>query len=284
LRAADPEFVRPETLDEALEELAEPGAMPLGGGTSVVMLLKNGLIEPSKLVFIGKLGELAQVGESPPGGLRLGGTVTLRELAESGTVRSTAPAVVEAASRVGNPRVRAVATLGGALAHGDPRQDLPPVLLALGATVTLTSRTGSRTVPLDGIFQGFMETDIREGEIVTHVDVPPDPNRRCIYHRFTPASDHDYPTVGVAASMSVASDGTVLAARLALGGVADRPILVSEADEVLGGRRPSDSDLKDLADIVRAAVDPIADERGSESYKRAMAATWTYRTVKSCLG
>src|SRR5262245_33739270 len=106
--------------------------MALAGGTSLAMLLKHRLVEPERLVYLGGLTGLSAIDDGPDG-LRLGAMATLRDLVTSEVVSSVAPVIARAADDVGNPRVRAVATVGGALAHADPRQDLPPVMLALDA-------------------------------------------------------------------------------------------------------------------------------------------------------
>lgn len=281
--APDPIFVRPATVEEALRELAQPGAMALGGGTSVAMLLKHRLIEPTTLVYLGGLDRLSGVIEGDGGELRLGATATLRSLIASPEVVKTAPALADAARHVGNARVRAVATIGGALVHADPRQDLPPVLLALGASVQLASAGGARTVPLSEFFRGFMETAAAEDELLTEAIIPPGRNRRTTYARYTPTSQDDYPTVGVAVSLEFDDDGTVGSASVALGGVADRPILVPEAHQLLAGRRPSERDLASLAEAAEAAASPTDDQRGSAAYKKAMAAVWTRRAASACL-
>jgi carbon-monoxide dehydrogenase medium subunit len=249
------------------------------------MFLKNGMIQPEKLVFVGGLGALSGVTRGSAGDLRLGATTTLRDLAASPLVGEAAPALATAASQVGNPRVRAVATVGGALAHADPRQDLPPVLLALDARATLAGRGSERNVPLAEFFRGFMETVVAEDELITEVVIPPPgQHRHSVYARFTPASEDDYPTVGVAVSLELAPDGAVQTARVALGGVADTPVLVPEADGLLAGRRPGDDDVRAVAEAAEAASRPTSDRRGSSRYKKAMAAVWTRRAVAACLG
>lgn len=264
--------------------LAAPGAMALAGGTSLVMLLKHGLIDPEKLVYLGGLTSLAGIAKGPAGELRIGALTTIRDVASSAFIKAAAPALASAAGSVGNPRVRSVATVGGALAHADPRQDLPPVLLALGASVTLEGPGGQRRVPLSEFFRGFMETVIGEDELLTEVVVPPGHDRRSAYARFTPASEDDYPTVGVAVSLVFDRDGAIRDTKLALAGVAEVPLLVAEAAQLLRGQYPSEDLLSSVAEAAEAAVRPTEDGRGSPAYKKAMAAVWTYRVLRACLG
>ena len=276
-----PEFVAPGTVDEAVEALDGDDAMALSGGTSVGLLIGQGLIQPSKLVWLAKIPELKAV-TSDGERMVIGAAVTLRELARDPTVRSTLPALAQAASVVGNPRVRAVATLGGAIAHGDPRQDVPPVLLAHAAVLTVAGREGRRQVPLDGFFTGFMETGLGRGEIVTEIAVPLVAGRRGAYARFTPASAADYPVVAVAATVTRDGEGTITHASVALGGVGATAVLVPEARSLAGGRATA-SEIQAVAATAAAVSTPVDDRLGSAAYKQAMVAVWTRRTLEACL-
>ncbi|HZC42109.1 MAG TPA: FAD binding domain-containing protein [Streptosporangiaceae bacterium] len=283
MTAADLSFRAPATLAEALAALAgDEEAIALGGGTSVALLLKHGLIEPRRLVWLGRVGGLGDLQARPDGSLAIGATVTLRELAGSAAVRRLAPALAEAAGQVGNPRVRAVATVGGALAHADPRQDLPPALLALAATARIAGPAGERELPLAGFYTGFMETVLAPGELVTQVIVPSGPGRRSAYLRFTPASEGDFPVIGAAASIMRGADGLVTGAALALAGAGPVPLLIPAARE-LAGHVPAAADIEAVAAAAAAAARPVSDQRGSARYKQAMAAEWTRRALRACL-
>ncbi|MBO0771020.1 MAG: FAD binding domain-containing protein, partial [Actinobacteria bacterium] len=274
MTAADLSFRSPVTLAEALAELAgDEDAMALGGGTSVALLLKHGLIEPRRLVWLGRVRGLGEIQAGQDGSLAIGATVTLRELAASAAVRRLAPALAAAAGQVGNPRVRAVATVGGALAHADPRQDLPPALLALAATARIAGPAGEREVPLAGFYTGFMETVLAPGELVTQVVVPAGPGRRSVYLRFTPASEGDFPVIGAAAAVARGADGLVTGAALALAGAGPVPLLIPAAGE-LAGRVPAAADIEPVAAAAAAAATAVSDQRGSARYKQAMAAEW----------
>lgn len=281
---ADPDFAAPATVADAVALLAEEpdDTIVVGGGTSVALLLKNGLIEPGRIVWLGRVPELRRLSVDPEGTLAIGATVTLRELAASDAVRERASALSRAAGQVGNPRVRAVATVGGALVHGDPRQDLPPVLLALEARVRIVGPTGGREVPVAEFHTGFLETVLAAGEIVTDVVVPAVAGRRTVYARFTPASEDDYPTVGVAATVVRAGDGTVRRAVVALGGVGPTPLLVGGAT-ALSGTVPGPADIEAVAAAAEATAQPVDDQRGSARYKKAMAREWTRRALSACL-
>jgi carbon-monoxide dehydrogenase medium subunit len=272
-----PDFHAPATVAEALRELEDRGAIAVGGGTQVGLLARHGLIRPSRLVWLGRLDELRGAVVEPDGSLVIGAGTTLAAIAAATTVRTSHPMLADAAARVGNPRVRAVATLGGHLVHADPRQDLPPVLLALGAVVRLRSSRAEREVPLRDFFLGPFETVVGEGELLTQVRVPPAARgRRSRYVRFTPASENDYPTVGVAACLEL-DGGDVRRAVVGLGGVGSRPLLLDLGE--LAGRPARPDAFEAAGEAAAAACDPSSDPRGSAAYKRAMARLWTARTL-----
>lgn len=280
---ADMVFAVPATVEEALGELAGgEDVIAMGGGTALGLLLKNDLIEPRKIVWLARIPALRQLDAGPGGELSVGAAVTLRELAGSAVVRERFPALAYAAGRVGNPRVRAVATAGGALAHSDSRQDVPPVLYALQARVRVTGPRGSREVPVAGFHKGFMETVLAPDELITQVVIPDVAGRRAAYARFTPGSRDDYPTVNAAASIVRDADGRVASAVLALGGVSSTPLLVSAAAG-LAGTVPDPSAVQAVAEAAEAAADPVDDQRGSARYKKAMAREWAARVLRACL-
>jgi aerobic carbon-monoxide dehydrogenase medium subunit len=283
LPPADLAFRVPGTLGEALAELTgEEDVIAMGGGTSVGLLLKNDLIQPRKIVWLARISELRQLGAGPGGELTLGATVSLRELAGSAAVRRQFPALAYAAGRVGNPRVRAVATVGGALAHSDARQDLPPILYALQARVLIQGPEGTREVPVAEFHTGFMETVLAPDELVTGVVIPPVPGRRAAYARFNPGSRDDYPTVSAAASVVRDGDGRVTSAVLALGGVGGTPLLVPAASGLVGAAA-GPTEVAEVAAAAETTAEPYDDQRGSARYKKAMAREWAARVLRACL-
>jgi carbon-monoxide dehydrogenase medium subunit len=258
-------FVAPTSVASVLDELADPDAVLVGGGTSLALLARAGLIEPSRYVSVGGVAELhgiEEVGDT----FEIGTATTLRELARDERVH----ALAYAASKVGNPRVRAVATLGGALCHGDPRQDLPPVLLAVGAMLRVASLRGVREIEIADFYTGFMENLLESDELVTAVVVPISVGLRSSYLRFTPNSADDYPTVAAAVAVATDDEGVVHSARLALGGVDATAVLAREAAEVLIGGALDHDRISVASHLAAEHCEPTTDNRGSEAYKRAM--------------
>jgi carbon-monoxide dehydrogenase medium subunit len=269
---------------EAIGEMTEDeDAILMGGGTSVGVLLKNDLIAPRKIVWLTKIPALRRLTVDAEGSVIVGATVTLRELAGSEVIRRRFPALAYAASRVGNPRVRAVATAGGALVHSDARQDVPPVLYALGATVRVQGPGGAREIPVAQFHTGFMQTVLAEDELVTEIVIPGGTHTpRAAYGRFTPGSHDDYPTVNAAASVVRDGDGRIARVALALGGVGSTPLLIPEA-AALAGTVPGPAEVEAVAAAAEAAASPFDDQRGSARYKKAMAREWAGRVLRACL-
>ncbi len=275
------EYVAPERLDDALERLAlaDEGTILLGGGTATVLLMKQDLIAPEVVIDLGRIQELSGIDVHPDRGLRLGATCRLAELEDSAVVRAAYPVVARTAHGVGNVRVRNVATLGGNLVHADPAQDLPPVLMVLSATVTVASRRGTRRLPLDTFYVGFMETAIGRDEVLTEVELPPPPpGLRATYIKFTPRSQDDYGTVNVACAL-VLRDGVCRSAALVLGGVGATPLRIRSAEGCLIGHPLTDTRIAEASRLAAEEIDPWDDLRGSAAYKRAMARVWTARAL-----
>ena len=275
------EYVAPERLDDALERLgrADGETILLGGGTATVLLMKQDLIAPDVVIDLGRVPELGGIDVRSDGRLRLGATCRLAELEESPAVRAAYPVVARTAHGVGNVRVRNVATLGGNLVHADPAQDLPPVLMALGATATVASRKDARRLPLDGFYLGYLETAIRRDEVLTEVELPPPPaGLRATYIKFTPRSQDDYGTVNIACAL-VMEDSLCRTAALVLGGVGATPLRIRLAETHLSGHLLTDARIAEAARLAAEEIEPWDDLRGSAAYKRAMARVWTARAL-----
>ena len=276
------DYVEPETLDEALELLARDpeDTLVMAGGTSLVILMKQDLVRPSRVVGLRRLAQLRAI-HAGGDGLRLGALATHEAIARSGAVREHAPALAATFAAVATVRIREQATIGGSLAHADPAQDPPVTLLALDASAIAMSKGRARTIPLEALFVDVFETSLEPGELLMRVEVPPLPaGARATYKKFLPTTLDDYATVSVAAVVATASDGTCTHARIALGGAGPVPFRAHDAERALVGRRVDPVAIREAAGLAAAAADPIDDLRGSAEYKRAMAAVWTERALR----
>jgi carbon-monoxide dehydrogenase medium subunit len=275
-------YDRPDTVVDALGRLAAHGdAQLLAGGTALSLLRKQGFLEPGPIVDLGGIPGLDAIRAEDDGSLAIGAMATLRSIETSSLVRRLVPVIADVVALVATIRIRNQATLGGNLAHADPAQDPPPILLALDAEAEVASHAGDRRVPLERFFVDVFETVLGPGDILTAVRIPPiAPSSRVGYEKFLPRTVDDYATVSVAARLDVDEAGIVTDARIALGSVAAVPLRVAEAEASLRGRSLHALPTALAAEAVTAAVDPVDDVRGSADYKRAMAGVWTRRLLE----
>ena len=276
------DYVEPETLDEVLQiAAADPeDTLVMAGGTSLVILMKQDLVRPARVLGLRRIARLREISASD-GGLKLGALATHGALARSPAVRAHAAALASTFAAVATVRIREQATLGGNLAHADPAQDPPVTLLALDSVAIARSRFGERRIPLDALFVDLFETSLEPGEILLRVELPRLPaGARVTYRKFLPATLDDYATVSVAAAIATDASGACTHARIALGGVATVPLRAREAERSLTGRRLNDAAIREAAALAAAATDPLDDLRGSAEYKRAMASVWTERALR----
>ena len=278
------ELLQPHSLAEAVELLQKHGddSRAIGGGTTLVILMKQRALHYPFLVDLQTIPGLSHITQDS-NGIRIGALATHRMIELSPLVRRAFPALAEAFSHIGNVRVRQTASVGGNLAHADYRLDPPPPLLALGASVSAFGPKGPRVIPLNDFFRGMYETALEPGEILTEIKIPQMPaNSRAVYLRYSTLSANDWPCVGVAAFMQK-EGGRCQQLRLALGGVAATPLLISGLefahDQVL------DAGVIDkLLTTVEEQISPSSDMRGSEWYKRKMARLFARKAIEQLNG
>ncbi|MBO0765428.1 MAG: FAD binding domain-containing protein, partial [Hyphomicrobiaceae bacterium] len=222
-------YEAPSSLDQAVALLAaETGeARVLAGGTDLLVQLRTDLIEPVLVVDIKRIPETRRVTEEG-GGFRIGAAVTGAELKEHPRLRTVWPGVVEAANLIGSTQIQGRATLGGNLCNGSPAADSVPALIAAGAIAMIAGPNGRRELPVDEVMQGPRQLALAKGEIVASFLLPPQPARTAdAYLRFIPRTEMDIAVVGAGVCLTLDAGGTCTAARVALGAVAPRPLLVS---------------------------------------------------------
>jgi carbon-monoxide dehydrogenase medium subunit len=244
-------------------------------------MLKQRLVMPECLISVQKLAGLSQI-RATNGALQLGALTTHRAVEGSPLVRSRMPALAETYAHVATIRIRNVATVGGALAHADPNQDPPVMLLALDAQVRLTSTAGSRQVAIGDFFTDYYETVRQTDELLTEVVVPlPKPHSGSVYLKFLPRTADDYATVGVAATLTVdPATGACQDCRIAMGCVASTPVRAPEAEALVRGQPLTPELARAAGSLAQQVTDPISDGRGSAEYKRAMAAVFVRRALE----
>ena len=279
------ELEEPVTLGEALSLLdpEDPSVRAIAGGTALMLMMKSGLYRPRRLVSLRRVAPaLDGIRALPDGGVEIGATARLADLQRSAIVSAAAPVIGETLLTHSNVRVRNVATIGGNLAHADPHMDLPPVLIALGATVRLAGPGGERTLAVEELFAGYLETVLANDELIAAVTVPPQAGRRTAYAKVTARSADDWPALGLAVSVQ-AEDGVVRDARVAIGAATETARRLPQAETLLAGR-PADAALLREAGRAAAAEAPVvADHHGSASYKRVLIEVHLGRVLRRAL-
>jgi carbon-monoxide dehydrogenase medium subunit len=250
----------------------------VAGGTALVLLMRQGLVQPTALLRLDTVSGLADVRDGPED-LRFGALVPLRMVAQSPLVRSKLPLLAGAAGLVGNVRVRNAATLGGNLCEADYASDLPAVLLALDARVRAQSPRGERELPVGELITDFFETTLAPDEVLSEVIVPCSATARGSYLKFVTRSSEDRPCVGAAALLAVSPDGRIETLRVAVGAVAGRPVRLAEVELGARDQAPTDELFRAIGGEYAGAVDPVSDARGSSPYRKQMIAVFVRRAL-----
>lgn len=281
----DFEYHAPTSLDQVFDLLDKYGddSRVMAGGTALVIQMKQRLSQPGHVIGMRRVGSLNTI-ESTPEGLRIGALCTQRQIENSELVGKEVPLVADTFRKVATPRIRNMATIGGGLVNGDPNQDPPPSLIALGASAVMTSKSGDRVVLLEEFFIDYYETDVQPGEILTNVMVPHAPaGSGSVYLKFLPRTADDYGTVNVAAVVSKEQDGMCKDVRIVLGAAGVTPIRAKDAEDALRGKPLTDENVRAAAVLVKDAVDPLEDFRGSADYKTDMAEVFARRAVEQAM-
>lgn len=275
------EYHAPTSLDEAIGLLGQYGddAKVLAGGQSLIPAMKLRLAQPGHLIDISRMPDLAGLTNSFDG-LRIGALTRETALETSADVRERYAMLHDAAGVIADPLVRNLATVGGNIAHADPANDHPAVMLAYRAVVEAQGPNGSRTIPIDDFFLGAFETALAPDEILTAIRIPAPPAQSGgAYVKFE-RKVGDYAIAAAAVQLALNADGTIASAGLALTNAGYTPIRSSRAEEALVGQAASDEAFKRAADLAAEDADPTADLRGDADYKRAMARTMTLRALR----
>jgi aerobic carbon-monoxide dehydrogenase medium subunit len=279
------EMVEPGSVKEAIALIDpdDPDVRVIAGGTALMLLMKAGVFQPRRLVSMGKFSEsLSGIAAAPSGELRIGAMTPLSAVEHSPQVLRHAPVIGRTMRRLSNVRVRNVATVGGALAHADPHMDLPPVLIALGASVSVVGTRGERTILVEDLLTGYYETALARNELIVDVRVPAQAAARAAYCKVTTGSADDWPALGVAVALAV-EDSTVKSARLVVSAATPKATRLVAAEEALVGSTADDAVLKAVADAAAGEVDILADVRGSASYKRELLRVYVVRAIRAVM-
>jgi carbon-monoxide dehydrogenase medium subunit len=278
------EYHAPSSIGEATALLARLGddAKVLSGGQSLIPLMKLRLASPRHLVDINGIPGLAYVREAD-GFLRIGAMTRESELEESEIVRTRYPLLHDTCKVIADPLVRNLATIGGNLAHGDPANDHPATMLALGAEVVATGRAGERRIPIASFFTGPFATALAPDEILVEIRIPAPATRSGGAYLKLERKVGDFATAAVAAHVVLGAGGTCEQVGIGLTNVGLTPIKAERAEAVLRGKRPDEATIKAAAQAAADASQPAEDLRGSVEYKRDVVRVLTARALRRAL-
>jgi aerobic carbon-monoxide dehydrogenase medium subunit len=274
------EYHAPESVDEALQLLAEHGdeAKVLAGGQSLVPLLAMRLARPAHVVDINGVGELGAIDDRGDH-VALGATVRERAAERSAVVRDRIPVLAEALPLIGHVAIRNRGTIGGSLAHADASAELPAVAVVTEAQMIARSVRGERVIAADDFFRGHFTSALADDECLVEVRVPTGP-RRAGWACAEVARRHgDFALVGAAAMIALDGGGAVGESRIGLFGVADRPVRAGKAEAMLRGAPPSQDAVSAAAEEATRDLDPASDVHGSGEFRRRLAAVVVRRAL-----
>jgi carbon-monoxide dehydrogenase medium subunit len=272
-------------LQEAVSLLdpEEPTIRPVAGGTALMLMMKSGVFQPTRLVCLHRIEpEHARITVAADGGLRIGAMATLREVEKDSNVAARLPVLKGAMRTLSNVRVRNIARVGGALAHGDPHMDLPPVLAALGARVSIAGPKQKRELPVEDLYAGYYETVLEKNELITAVTVPPLGGRKAAYMKVTSRTADDWPSLGVAVSFAL-KNGAISDPMVVVSAATVKVTRMKAAEAALNDATPDDPTLRRAGDAAADEAEILSDAHGSAPYKRELLRVYLRRAVRQAL-
>lgn len=278
----DIQYLAPQTLDEAVRAFAASSGKGriLAGGTDLLVQMRAGTVTPHTIIDVKKIGEMTAIEETAGGGFRIGAAVAGAVLREHPRLKKVWPGVVEAANLIGSTQIQGRATPGGNLCNGSPAGDSVPAMVAAGAIVTIQGPKGRRELPVEAVPKGPGRLNLEPGEIVVSFTLPTRPKGSSdAYLRMIPRTEMDIAVVGCGVNLTLDGSGTCTAARVGLGAVAARPLLVEDAAKALIGTKVDEAALEKMAAAARAACKPIDDKRGTIEFRTDVAGVLAKRTA-----
>ena len=277
------EYHRPKSVAEALELLGRFGddGKVLAGGHSLVPMMKLRLAEPAHLIDINGINGFNGIREEGEA-IVIGAGTTQAEVLASDLLRDTCPILHETAAQIGDPQVRNCGTVGGNCANGDPGNDYPAVMMALGATYELRSGEGARRVAATDFYEGVYATALKANELLVEVHIPTPADGAAMSYRKIKRKVGDY-AIAAAAVILTLSGGKCVDAAIALTNVGDTALLVPAAADALKGTTVDASAIQAAAEAAMAACNPVEELRGTIEYRTAMVGEMTRLAIGDAL-
>jgi carbon-monoxide dehydrogenase medium subunit len=278
------EMAEPTSLKEAVALLdPDDGAVrPVAGGTALMLMMKAGVFQPTRLVSLQHIEkDYSAIARTGDGGLRIGAMATLTQVEHDANVAAF-PVLKRTMRTLSNVRVRNVARVGGALAHGDPHMDLPPVLAALRARVSIVGPSGKRELAVEELYAGYYQTVLERNELIEAVTVPALKDRKAAYAKVTSRSADDWPSLGVAVSFAM-QDGKLRDPIAVVSAATEKVTRLASAEKLLQGASADDATLRRAGEAAAAEASIIADAHGSAAYKKELLRVYLGRAVRQAL-
>jgi aerobic carbon-monoxide dehydrogenase medium subunit len=278
------EYREPKTLGEAIEILAGEGprAVPLAGGTDLLVRMKQGVIAPSVLVNLKRIAGVDKIERPEAGGLSIGTLTPIAAVERSLPVRQSYPVLNQAAGLLGSPSIRQLATLGGNVGRASPAADTVPALFVLKAVICAEGPKGRREIPIDAFFKGPGKSVLAPAEIITAICLPdPAPASGAAYLKLGRREGMDCALVGVAAALTLGGDDRAGEARVALASCGPVPIRAASAEAILLGGPLDEDRLREAARATAGDSCPISDMRACANYRTEMVEVLAFRALQA---
>ncbi len=280
----DFEYYSPDSLAEVCQLLSQFGsrAKLISGGTDVIVKMKNELLAPEVLVSIKNMDQLKKIEYVPGKGVVIGARATHNDLVYSELLAEKFPSIPGAAKQMAQNQVRNAGTVGGNICNAVPSADLPPILIALGATVNVIGVNGERSLALEDVFTGPNTTCLAPDEVITEVVIPDQKTTGSTYIKFGLRAAGALAVAGVASAVCV-ENGVIKDARIVMSAVAPTPARAKKAEEFLKGKKITDELLAEAGSIAAEECKPISDYRASAEYRRNLVGVFTKRSLRKAI-
>ena len=278
------DYHRPGTLDEAVKLLSSHGdqAKVLSGGMSLLPMLKLRLASFAHLVDIGRIPGLDYI-KQEGGFLKIGAMTRQAALERSDLIRTQYPILADAVPLIADPLVRNRGTVGGNVANGDPGNDQPAIMLALGATFVARGPKGERSIPANQFYKGLYSTALAPNEILTEIRIPAPPPKSGGAYAKLKRKTGDFAVAAAAVQLTLNAKGAIERAAIGLTNAALTPVEAGDAAKFLTGKMPDEKTIAEAAKMAGAKSSPSADRRGSVEYKKEMARVLTARALRKAV-
>jgi aerobic carbon-monoxide dehydrogenase medium subunit len=280
------DWEEPDSLDGAIALLADgsDAVRAMAGGTALMLMMKAGVFAPSCLVSLAKIEPRhSEIAFAADGGLRIGAMVSLSQLEQARSVAEAFPVLRRALRTLSNVRVRNVARVGGALAHGDPHMDLPPLLAALGARVAVSGAAGTREIAVEDLYAGYYETTLEKNELIAEAIVPPLNGAKSAYRKATSRSADDWPALNIGVRLEMADEKQIREARIVISAATEKVTRLTRTEDLLKGTVADDATLKRAGEAAAAEVSFLSDAHGSAAYKKELLRVYLGRVIREAL-